>query len=257
VSGLVDQLLHVSPVVAYVLIAALVFAEAAVFVGFVLPGETACVLGGVLAATGRLDLAVLLSLVVAAAIVGDSVGYEVGRHYGPRLLRTRPLRRHAHRLDGAQRVLRDRGGWAIFVGRFTAFLRAVMPGLAGMSGMPYLRFLGYNAAGGLVWGAGVTLLGYFAGTSYAKLEHTLGRASALLAGILVGAALFAWWRHRRRRDRDAVEAAPGAEKRGAGETASGASAGGEVKTMDESGSKPGGPQAGEPEGHDRTGTGSE
>jgi membrane-associated protein len=254
-SGFVDQLLHVSPGVAYVLIAALVFAEAAVFVGFVLPGETACVLGGVLAAAGRLDLAVLLPLVVVAAILGDSVGYEVGRHYGPRLLRTRPLRRHAHRLEGAQRALRERVGWAIFLGRFTAFLRAVMPGLAGMSRMPYLRFLAYNAAGGLVWGAGVTTLGYFAGTSYTKLEHTLGRASAVLAGILVGAAVFAWWRHRRRRERDEVEGAPGTKQGAARETASGAAASGEVTTIDEGDGESRGAQVEESEEHNPTGAG--
>lgn len=200
-SGLVDQLLHVAPALAYVVIATLVFAEAAVFVGFVLPGETACVVGGVLAASGRLELALLLPLVVIAAVLGDTVGYEVGRRAGPRLLRTRPLRRHAHRLDGARRSLRERGGWAVLVGRFTAFLRAVMPALAGMSGMPYLRFLAFNAAGGLVWGAGVTLLGYFAGASYARLEHLLGRASAALLAVLVVAVLLAWLRHRRSRSR--------------------------------------------------------
>jgi membrane protein DedA with SNARE-associated domain len=198
VSGLVDHLLHVPPGLAYVVIAALVFAEAAVFVGFVLPGETACIIGGVLAATGRLQLAVLLPLVVAAAVVGDSVGYEVGRLYGPPLLRTRLLRGHSHRLDGAQTTLRERGGWAVFVARFTAFLRAVMPGLAGMSRMPYPRFFVYNAAGAVVWGVGVTLLGYFAGASYRRLEQTLGQISALLAVVLVGGALFVWWRRRRR-----------------------------------------------------------
>jgi membrane-associated protein len=200
VSGLVDQLLRVPPALAYFLIAALVFSEAAVFVGFVLPGETACILGGVLAATGQLDLAVLLPLVVVAAIVGDSVGYEVGHLYGPRLLRTGLLRGHAQRLEGAQRILRERGGWAIFVGRFTAFLRAVLPALAGMSRMPYPRFLTFNAAGGLVWGVGVTLLGYFAGASYGKLEKTLGRVSAILTAVLVGAVVLAWWVHRRRRN---------------------------------------------------------
>ena len=96
-TGLVDHLLHVPAGLAYVVIAALVFAEAAVFIGFVVPGETACIIGGVLAATGRLQLAVLLPLVVLAAVVGDSVGYEVGRLYGPPLLRTRLLRRHSHR----------------------------------------------------------------------------------------------------------------------------------------------------------------
>jgi membrane-associated protein len=198
VSGLLDHLLNVPPGLAYFVIAALVFAEAAVFVGFVLPGETACVIGGVLAATGRLDLAVLLPLVVVAAVVGDSVGYEVGRLYGPRLLRTRLLRRHTPRIERAQDTLRDRGRSAVFVARFTAFLRAVMPGLAGMSRMPYGRFLVFNAAGGIIWGVGVTLLGFFAGASYKSLVHRLGQISALLAVLLLAGAAFALWRHRRK-----------------------------------------------------------
>jgi membrane-associated protein len=198
VTAFLDPLVHVSPGLAYVVIFGLVFAEAALFVGFVLPGETACLIGGVLCATGRLHLAVLLPLVVVAAIVGDSVGYEVGRLSGPSLLRTRLLRRYTKRIEGAQRTLRERGRWAVFFARFTAFLRAVMPGLAGMSRMPYGRFLVFNAAGGIVWGVGVTLLGYFAGASYNGLAHLLGQISALLAIIVVGGALIVWWRRRRR-----------------------------------------------------------
>jgi len=198
VTAFLNPLVHVSPGLAYVVIFGLVFAEAALFVGFVLPGETACLIGGVLCATGRLHLAVLLPLVVVAAIVGDSVGYEVGRLSGPSLLRTRLLRRYTQRIEGAQRTLRERGRWAVFFARFTAFLRAVMPGLAGMSRMPYGRFLVFNAAGGIVWGVGVTLLGYFAGASYNGLAHLLGQISALLAIVVVGGALIVWWRRRRR-----------------------------------------------------------
>jgi len=198
VTAFLNPLVHVSPGLAYVVIFGLVFAEAALFVGFVLPGETACLIGGVLCATGRLHLAVLLPLVVVEAIVGDSVGYEVGRLGGPSLLRTRLLRRYTQRIEGAQRTLRERGRWAVFFARFTAFLRAVMPGLAGMSRMPYGRFLVFNAAGGIVWGVGVTLLGYFAGASYNGLAHLLGQISALLAIVVVGGALIVWWRRRRR-----------------------------------------------------------
>lgn len=176
---------------------ALVFTEAAIFVGFVLPGETAVLLGGVLASTGHISLPILLAVVVAAAVVGDSVGYEVGRHIGPRVLGSRLLRRHRSRLDGAQRLLRERGGWAIFLGRFTAFLRAVMPALAGTSGMAYRRFLAFNAAGGILWGVGVTLLGYYAGHSYAAVESALGRTSAVLILVFILAGLIVWHRHRR------------------------------------------------------------
>lgn len=200
-TGFVDQLLHIPAPLAYTLIGALVFAEAAVFVGFVVPGETAVLLGGVMAASGRLSLSAVLVLVVVAAIVGDTVGYEVGRTLGPRVLDLRPVRRHKNSLDGAQTMLRHRGGWAVFIARFTAFLRAVMPGLAGLSRMAYPRFLAYNAAGGLVWGVGVTLLGFFAGTSYARIEKDLGRGSAILLLVLVVAGFVVWHRRRRHRPR--------------------------------------------------------
>ena len=197
-SGLVDSLTRLSGPVALTVIGLLVFAEAAVFVGFVLPGETAVLLGGVLAGTGRLSLTALLVVVLTTAVLGDSVGYEVGRHFGPRLLGSRPLVRHQGRIVGAQTFLRDRGGWAVLLSRLTAFLRAVMPGLAGSSRMPYGRFLLFNALGGVLWGTGVVLLGYFAGNSYERVEGVLGKASAVVVAVVVVAALVAWRVHRRR-----------------------------------------------------------
>jgi membrane-associated protein len=197
VSGLVDQVLSLSGPLAYAVIGALVFAEAALFVGFVLPGETAVLLGGVLASTGHLALGLLLVVVIVAAVVGDSVGFEVGRALGPRLLDVRPLRRHRVRLEAAQGYLRERGGRAVVLGRWTAFLRAVMPALAGASRMHYPRFLAFNAAGGIVWAVGVTLLGYFAGTSYQLVATRLSEGGAILATLVVLALLWAWHRHRR------------------------------------------------------------
>ncbi len=141
----------------------------------------------------------LLVLVVVAAIIGDSVGYEVGRHWGDRVLRVRPLRRHEERIDRARSFLRERGAFAVFLGRWTAFLRAVMPGLAGVSRMPYRRFLLFNALGGMVWGGGFTLVGYFAGESYAKIEQLLGRASATLTVLVVVGVLVVVVHRRRRR----------------------------------------------------------
>lgn len=202
---LMSGLLNVPAPLAYAVIGLLVFGEAAVFIGFVLPGETAVVLGGVMASTGRLSLTPLLVLVVVAAITGDSVGYEVGKKFGPRLLAARPLRRHEGKLAGAQRFLRERGGAAVFLGRFTAFLRAVIPGLAGLSGMHYRRFLAYNAAGGIVWGVGFTLAGYFAGSSYKTVEKALGRGTAVLTAVLVLGALAAFFIARRRRERAAQD----------------------------------------------------
>jgi membrane-associated protein len=199
-TSLLQHLLNVPGPVVLAVVGALVFGEAAVFLGFVLPGETAVLLGGFLASTGHLSVVVLAIVVVLCAIVGDSVGYEVGKKFGPRLLETRFLRSHRHRIDGARAFLDGRGASAIFIGRFTAFLRAVTPGLAGLSGMRYRRFLVWNAAGGIVWGVGCTVAGYVAGSSYEKVATYLGQGGAAVAGLAVVVALVVW--HRRRHHHD-------------------------------------------------------
>jgi membrane-associated protein len=187
-----EGLLSLTGPVAYLVVGGLVFAEDAIFVGFVLPGESAAVLGGVLAWRGTISLGLLLVVVILAAIVGDNVGYEVGRHFGDTLLGSRPLRRHRHRLDRVRGFLRERGGIAVFLGRWTAFARAVTPALAGVARMPYRRFLAYNAVGGIAWGATFVLLGYLAGNSYATVEKVAGRWIAGVIAVLVIGGLIAW-----------------------------------------------------------------
>lgn len=195
---IIDLLLGVPPALALVIIAALVFGEAALFFGFVLPGETAVVYGGVLADAGKVSVVVVLLVVIVAAVVGDSVGFEVGRKLGPRLGRAPVLRHHPDRFAAAQEYLRRRGGRAVVMGRFTAFLRAVMPGLAGASRMEYPRFLVFNVAGGVLWGSACVLLGYFAAHSINRITHYLGLTSGAIIVVIVIGLLWAW--HRRSRD---------------------------------------------------------
>src|SRR5262245_17175129 len=197
-SSLVDHLLSAPTDLMYVLVGLLVFAEDALFVGFVLPGETAAILGGVDASRHHVNLAAMIAVVVAAAILGDSVGFEIGRRYGARILTLPVFARHQRRLTDAQRLLARRGGGAVFLGRFVAFFRALMPALAGIAHMPYRRFLLYNAAGALVWGTGVVVLGYLAGNSYKAVERTAGQAAAIAVALIVLFALLGW-RIRRRR----------------------------------------------------------
>ena len=200
-SGLLENVLTAPPALVYLVVIALVFAEDAVFVGFVVPGETAAVLGGVAAARGSVSLGWMTVGVVLAAIVGDSVGYEVGRYAGPRMLRARMLDRHRDRIDGARTLLARRGSVAVFLGRSVAFFRAVMPALAGMAQMPYRRFLVANAAGGIVWGVATVLLGFLAGNSYERVEKAFGRGAALAIAAVVLLALGAWILRRRRSER--------------------------------------------------------
>ena len=194
----VDTLLGVPPWLALLIIAGLVFGEAALFFGFVLPGETAVVYGGVLAAAGRVSVIVVLAVVIVAAVVGDSVGFEVGRRLGPRLVRAPLLRRYPERILASQAYLRQRGGRAVVAGRFTAFLRAVMPAMAGASRMPYARFLAFNALGGVLWGTACVLLGYFAAHSISRVTHYLGLTSSAIIVLMALGLLWAW--HRRSRD---------------------------------------------------------
>ena len=154
IARLLDPLLNLHGWEVYSLVGALVFAEASILIGFVFPGETAVILGGVSASRGHVNIAVLIAVVVSCAIAGDSVGYAIGEKWGRRLLGTKLLRKRRRLLDGVFDQLNRRGAVAVFVSRFTAFLRAVVPGLAGISSMPYRVFLPANAAGGLIWGTG-------------------------------------------------------------------------------------------------------
>lgn len=192
-SGLLDNLLNLDPVWLLSVAALLVFLEDAIFLGFVIPGETAAVLAGVGSNAQGVPLAVAATVIVVAAIVGDSVGYEVGkRFFGPRILSIPMMAKHEVRIRRAQDFLRLRGGIAVFLGRFTAFFRAMMPALAGASEMHYPKFLVWNAAGGVVWGTTFVSLGYLFSDTYKKVEHTLGRWFAIGLAVIVVVAAVVW-----------------------------------------------------------------
>lgn len=204
VDAIVNWLTGLPPTLVYLVVGLLVFGEAAVFLGFVLPGETAVIVGGFIASRGRINIVALCVLVVVAAIVGDSVGYFVGKRYGPKLLELRPLQHRRAGIDAALRGLERRGATYVFIGRFTAFFRAVVPGLAGMSKLHYPRFLAANAAGGLCWGVGFCLLGYFAGHAYKRIESYSNVAGYVILGLGVAlVVVLAVRRHRRERVEEA------------------------------------------------------
>ena len=192
-AGFTDRILALPAWLVLALVFVLPALEASAFVGFVFPGEVAVILGGVAASRGAVPLWAVIAAAVAGAVAGDSAGYLIGRRWGERLLagtigRLPVIRRHLTRhLDSARGYVRRRRGSAVFFGRFTAALRVLVPGLAGMSQIDYPVFLAYNVAGGALWGTGMAVLGYLAGASYQHAEKIAGRAGlGLLALIVTG-----------------------------------------------------------------------
>jgi membrane protein DedA with SNARE-associated domain len=199
ISSLANQILALPVWAALAIVFALPALESSAFVGFVFPGETALIVGGAIASQGRVPLAAVIVAGIAGAIIGDSIGYLVGRKWGRGLLDGTVGRFVNHRhLDRAEHHLAERGGMAVFLGRFTAALRVLIPGLAGMSRMPYARFAAYNVAGGVTWGALCVVLGYIGGSNWEHVAHLMSRiglAGVSLIVLLVAAGVF--W-HRRR-----------------------------------------------------------
>ncbi|SCF09132.1 membrane protein DedA, SNARE-associated domain [Micromonospora viridifaciens] len=186
-----DRVLNLLMVLPPALVLALVFLfpalEASAFLGLVVPGEVAVLVGGVVAHAGRLPLWAVVLAAIAGATVGDQVGYLVGRRYGHRLLDRAPRRFvRPHDVRRGLDLIRRRGAFAVVLGRWVAALRALIPGLAGMSGLARGRFTIANVAGGTLWAVTVAVLGYVFGASYRVLERRLGWSSeALLALVLL------------------------------------------------------------------------
>ena len=206
-SRLADLILHLHGWLALLVIFGVPALESSAFLGFLFPGEIAVLLGGVLAYQHRVSLAAALGAGIAGAVIGDTVGFEVGKRWGRALLQGTVGRvvKKDH-LDRAERYLAERGGKAVFFGRFTAALRVLIPGMAGMAGMPYRTFAAFNIAGGLLWASGFVILGFVAGNGYKRFEKVAKQASLLLllgAVAAVAVVMAARWAIRHR---DPVEA---------------------------------------------------
>ena len=172
----------------YLVAAAFAFAEAAILVGMVLPGETALLVAGVFcnAKYGHLNLGLMMVIAAVAAVAGDSVGYEFGRKFGPALRRSRLGNWVGEpRWDKVDGFIHRHGGKAVLLGRLTAVLRALMPSMAGMSGMRYRTFLAWNAAGGVIWAPGCVLLGYAFASAISVVGSTLTWAPLAILAVIV------------------------------------------------------------------------
>jgi membrane-associated protein len=180
----------------YIAMAALIGGET---MGIPLPGETALIAGGILASEGHLSIELVILVAAGAAIVGDNVGFWLGRKGGRRLLELPgPLERHRRGLIvRGERIFDRHGGKTVFFGRWFSGLRIASAWLAGVNRMPWGTFLVYNALGGVCWAVSVGMLSYWAGHSADDVLKVVGIGGLGLALLVLGA--FVLWRWRRRR----------------------------------------------------------
>jgi membrane protein DedA with SNARE-associated domain len=168
--------------------------------GLWLPGETALIAAGVYASKGHLSITGVVAVAAAAAILGDNIGYWLGREGGRRLLnRYALLKRFADRvLPPAERFFERHGGKAVFLARFFGGVRVTGAWMAGITRMTWWRFLFWNAAGGIVWAVAIGLLAFYAGKAAADALARYGVYAAIGGGILLVIAVVAVhvWRRR-------------------------------------------------------------
>ena len=167
--------------------------------GLWLPGETALIAAAVYASNGHLSITGVILVAAAGAIIGDNVGYWLGREVGRRLIfRYALARRIADRvMPPAERFFERHGGKAVFLARFFGGVRVTGAWMAGITRMPWWRFLFWNAAGGIVWAVGVSLVAFYVGKAAADALARYGVYGAIGAGVvlvLVIGALHVWRR---------------------------------------------------------------
>lgn len=179
-------------------VALVVFVETGLFVGFFLPGDSLLVTAGILAAAGHLDLSLLLGLTALAAIVGDQVGYGIGRRAGEALYRRPDSRwfRRSH-LERAHAFYEKYGAKTIVLARFVPIVRTFAPAVAGAALMRYRRFVTYNVVGGLLWVFSMVLTGYTLGRVVPDIQKYLHGVIALVVFLSILPGIIEAWRNGR------------------------------------------------------------
>ena len=167
----------------YTVLVAIVFAETGLMAGFFLPGDSLLMTAGLIAAVeGSLHIGIMILLLSIAAIVGDSTGYAIGFHLGPRIFSRDDSRWfHKDHLLRTQRFYEKYGAKTIVLARFVPIIRTFAPTVAGVGRMRYRTFLAFNIVGGIGWVASMTLVGYFLGRSIPDIERYV---HWIIAGVI-------------------------------------------------------------------------
>jgi membrane-associated protein len=160
-----EQLSPVAPFLFYVVIAGIIFVETGLLIGFFLPGDSLLFSAGLVAAVrDDINIAFLVFAVFLAAFIGDQVGYVIGRKVGRPYLEKHKSKRMIKMLERSERFYERYGWWSVVIARYIPWVRTFVPPIAGAVKMNYYKFLSANALGALLWGAGITLAGFYSGS---------------------------------------------------------------------------------------------
>lgn len=172
------------------LIAAIIFAETGLLVGFFLPGDTLLIGAGIFASQGKLPLIPTILVIILASILGNIVGYHIGERSGKRIFKKDDgiLFRREYTVR-AEKFYEDHGNKTILLARFIPVVRTFAAVVAGVGRMDYKQFMIYNIIGGILWGGGLTLAGYHLGTRIPGLDHYINQVLAIVIAISLFASL--------------------------------------------------------------------
>ena len=185
----------------YVGLTAIIFAETGLLIGFFLPGDSLLVTAGLLASQPDFGLNVyLLGLILSiAAIVGDSVGYAIGRATGPRIFtRENSLLFNRKHLQRAHAFYERHGGKTIILARFMPIVRTFAPVVAGVAEMEYRSFVAFNVIGGLLWVWSMLFIGYFLGRWVPGIDKHIESVILVVIFLSILPGIISWWRERRK-----------------------------------------------------------
>ncbi len=183
----------------------MIFAESGLLFGFIFPGDTLLLAAGFFAGQGKLPIVWLIVVTVVAAVLGDNVGYRIGRKMGPRVFKRNDgfLFRRDY-IKKTQAFYNRHGGITIVLARFIAYIRTFAPVVAGMGKMQWQLFAFYNLLGGILWGIGLPMVGYLIGSSFPGIDHYFIWSLIILAHILLAIALWRIFRNPDTRQRFAA-----------------------------------------------------
>ena len=182
------QLTALAPFLFYLIAGAVVFVETGLLFGFFLPGDSILFSAGLVAASkGNINILILLTVIVTAAFFGDQIGFVLGRMVGRPYLEKRKSHRMQAMIASSERFYEHTGWWAVVAARFFPWVRTFVPPIAGASKMNYYKFLSANALGAVLWGAGITLAGYYAASlPWVKTSSYAIAAFFITASIVSG-----------------------------------------------------------------------